>query len=118
MASNIKLDVEAHLIDLENSLLDTGVRKSGQINELLADDYMEFGSSGATYTKQQVLAALKNEPPRDFRASEFKAREFIPGNVLVSYRAAHDNIRTLRTSLWQQRGGRWQLVFHQGVVEP
>jgi hypothetical protein len=112
----MKPDVEAYLISLETSLLDESVRKSERIIELLADDYVEFGSSGTAYTKDQVIAALKDEPPRNIKASEFKAREFIPGNVLVSYLATQDGKHTLRSSLWQHRAGKWQLVFHQGTV--
>jgi glyoxylase I family protein len=114
----MKPDLEAFVVNLENSLLDESVRKSDQLSELLADDFVEIGSSGATYTKQQVIAALKTEAPREIIATEFKARELFPGNVLVSYRARQDNVPTLRTSLWQQRAGRWQLVFHQGTIAP
>ncbi len=117
----MKPDIEAFVVNLENSLLDVlddRVRKSDQLNELLADDYVEIGSSGETYSKQHVIAALSMEAPRDIKASEFKARELFPGNVLVSYRARQDNINTLRTSLWQLRAGRWQLVFHQGTIVP
>jgi len=114
----MKPDLEAYVVNLENSLLDESVRKSDQLSELLSDDFVEIGSSGETYSKQQVVAAVKGEAPRNIKASEFKARELFPGNVLVSYRARQDNVHTLRTSLWQQRGGRWQLVFHQGTIVP
>ncbi len=112
----MKPDLEAFVLTLENSLLDERMRKSGQLAELLADDFVEIGSSGDTYTKQQVIAALNTEAPRNIKASEFRARELFPGNVLVSYRARQDNVQTLRTSLWQLRAARWQLVFHQGTI--
>ncbi|HEY7986937.1 MAG TPA: DUF4440 domain-containing protein [Methylophilaceae bacterium] len=112
----MKPDVEAHLINLENSLLHESVRKSNQLEELLADDYVEIGSSGRSYTKDQVMALLWDEPRRNIQASDFKAHEFAPGNVLISYRTIQDDVHSLRTSLWQLRGDRWQLAFHQGTI--
>jgi hypothetical protein len=112
----MKTDVESYLISLETSLLDGNMRRSNRLNELLADDFVEFGSSGETYSKEHLIALLNIEPPRDIKAYEFTVREFIPGNALIGYRASEGDTHTLRSSLWQLRGGRWQLVFHQGTV--
>jgi hypothetical protein len=41
---------------LEQSLLDPYVRQStGQLNKLIADDLLEFGSSGKVYNKQNCI---------------------------------------------------------------
>jgi hypothetical protein len=62
------------------------------------------------------MALLWDEPRRNIQASDFKAHEFAPGNVLISYRTIQDDVHSLRTSLWQLRGDRWQLAFHQGTI--
>lgn len=115
-------DVEAYLLGLEASLLDPAVRNSDLVADLLDDDYVEFGSSGWTYSKQQVIDALRQEPPRDILAHDFKVRMLAPGTVLVTYRASQQagvEINTLRSSVWQQRNGEWKLVFHQGTrIDP
>jgi hypothetical protein len=115
-------DVEAYLLGLEASLLDPAVRNSARIAELLDDDYVEFGSSGMMYSKQQVIAAIRLETPRDIVAHDFRVRTLAPGTVLVTYRASQQSgveIDTLRSSVWQQRNGEWKLVFHQGTrIDP
>jgi len=39
--------------ELEESLLQASVRKSDRVAHLLADGFIEFGSSGRIFTKQQ-----------------------------------------------------------------
>ena len=53
---------------------------------LLADDFMEFGSSGRTYTKTTIIELLKGETV-DSRVTveNFESRELSPGVVLVTY---------------------------------
>jgi len=41
----------AELKGLEEALLETTVRKSARLTELLDDDFVEFASSGHVYTK-------------------------------------------------------------------
>jgi glyoxylase I family protein len=109
-------EVEAYLVDLEASLLDASVRDSGRVEELLAEDFVEFGSSGNTYTKIEVISALSQEPARNITARDFKVKQLLPGNALVTYRTYQQEISTLRSSVWQLRAGKWQLVFHQGTI--
>ena len=42
--------IKEHILELENDLLKSEVRKSAQkINDILADDFIEFCSSGREY---------------------------------------------------------------------
>jgi len=42
--------IKEHILELENDLLKSEVRKSAQkINDILADDFIEFSSSGREY---------------------------------------------------------------------
>ncbi len=109
--------------DLETSLHKKEVRNSReQVNLLLADDFVEFGKSGRVYHKQDTLDGLEGEQiDLEIQVSDFNARELAVDVVLVTYTASMldtDNITkicTNRSSVWINRNGRWQMVFHQGT---
>lgn len=49
---------------LEEQLLQPEVRQSAEaVADLLADDFIEFGSSGQVFNKQQIIEGLQQEPP-------------------------------------------------------
>jgi hypothetical protein len=107
------------LRDLEVRLLDPDVRRSAaEIDCLLADEFVEFGSSGRVYRKKDCAGGM---PPARIGISDFQARLLGPGLALVTYRAVnHEPSRpelkhTLRSSIWRLKGGQWQMVFHQGT---
>lgn len=112
------------LQSLELSFLDTNFRHSrNDIEPLIADDFLEFGSSGRSFDKAAVIDFLVNEPDTIAQRtmSRFQAKELAPGVVLVTFRI--DQVRrdgtaapsSLRSSLWRRNDDRWQLVFHQGT---
>lgn len=110
--------VEALLETLERQLLEPQVRKSSAVSELLAEEFVEFGSSGRQFNKVQILAALQSEASTKVSASQFKVRLLSSQVALVTYRAQRHSeppVHTLRSSIWQQREGQWKMVFHQGT---
>ena len=117
-------DLSNLIYSLEIELLRPEVRSSSKrLDELLADDFREFGESGKRYTKQDVLTSLSNPAGVTFAVSEFRARELVPGIVLATYQVEKKSdtgtsSKSLRSSLWQKRDGRWQMVFHQGTSLP
>ena len=114
-----KKSVEELLEDLERQLLEPWARKSELVSELLAEEFVEFGSSGRQFTKTQIVAALQAEAPVRITASEFKVQLLSSQIALVTYRAQRHSeppVHTLRSSIWQQREGQWQMVFHQGTL--
>ena len=111
--------IAAHLRMLEESLLEPSVRKTERVSELLAEGFVEFGSSGRVFNKAQILAALRAESGVKVTASHFQVQLLAPQTALVTYRAcrhAETPVHTLRSSVWQQLRGQWQMVFHQGTV--
>jgi hypothetical protein len=120
---------EADLLrQLEEQLLRPEVRSSAeQVGRLLADDFIEFGSSGHAYDKQQIIEALRKETPDPtirLSLTEFVARRLAREVILVTYRTIQrggpevpDRSR-LRSSIWKMVEGRWQMVFHQGTPSP
>ena len=107
------------LCELENQLLQSELPLSpSDIDRLLADEFVEFGSSGAIHHKQQYLDGMSQIR---MSLSHFKAKLLAPGVALATYRVVkHDEPRanmkhSLRSSVWKLKNERWQLVFHQGT---
>ena len=116
---NQPVPAEELLQKLEESLLEPSVRKSERVQELLADQFVEFGSSGQVFNQSQVMAMLHAESSVAADASEFRVQFPSPEVALVTYRACRagePSIHTLRSSVWKQAQGRWQRVFHQRTL--
>lgn len=113
------------LLELERKLLDPELRRNPEkLAHLLADDFIEFGSSGHSLDKKRILFLLRKQTPADLAIEEFRVIEIAPSSALVTYRASTESTRvsaarySLRSSLWMQRNGSWQMVFHQGTIVP
>ena len=113
---------------LEEQLLEPAVRTSAdRVGYLLADDFIEFGSSGRVFNKRQIIEALQQEAgdsaPRVLLA-DFTVRQLASDAMLVTYRATSEDRdedrggSRLRSSVWKLIDGRWQMVFHQGTPSP
>jgi len=115
--------LEQELRRIEESHLRPEVRHSAAaMADLLADDFVEFGSSGTIYTdKQKIIESLQDSPPLRASLSDFQAKLLGPDVALTTYRLVkHNESRphmkhSLRSSVWKLMDGRWQLVFHQGT---
>ena len=109
---------------LEEELLQPEARRSvDRLDRLLADEFIEFGSSGGIFDKAQVIEALlaeTSDPAAAVCLTEFGARQLAPGVVLVTYRTSRSGLNAppgskLRSSIWKLTEGQWQMVFHQGT---
>ena len=107
---------------LEERLLKPEVRTSlDALIRLLADEFVEFCSSGRIANKQQVIKGLLRQSARHFSISDFRTRVLTPDVVLATYRvtckidATDTATESLRSSIWKFQDGRWQMVFHQGT---
>ena len=84
----------ALLRSLEESCSNRKYEKTPErLGDLLADEFIEFGSSGRTYDKRSVIDRLPQEQRDDPEAqstqwtiTEFSARRLAPRVVLVTYR--------------------------------
>ena len=117
------MELRSALLQLESRLLQPETRKSGdELLRLLAHSFVEIGSSGRLYDRQQVIEALQREQPAERIISDFAVRQLSPGIAVVTYRVIRRfptearESHSLRSSIWQQINGRWQLVFHQGTL--
>jgi hypothetical protein len=111
-----------HLRKLEESMAKAEIRRSPEeLARLLADDFREFGGSGRAFDKGQIIDALQNQPPVQLWLDEFQVKSLAPDVALVTYRghcrfSESDKVsHSLRSSIWRNRDGRWEVVFHQGT---
>jgi len=101
---------------LEEELLLPVVRKTAtRVAALLAEEFVEIGSSGRIYDKQRIIDQLQQEQwtgPLP-TISDFSARQLAPDLILAIYRIVESN--TIRSSIWRTTNIGWRMVFHQGT---
>lgn len=115
-------DLNKTFYELETSLLKPEVRSSREeLDKLLADDFMEFGSSGNIYRKEDTLKNLPASSDKvEFSMGDFKVRQLSENLVLATFKTEKtingvEKITSLRSSIWKKVGDEWQLFFHQGT---
>lgn len=114
-----EFSLKEHLLSLEQKLINQQIRKSlEELDALLADDFIEFGSSGGVVDKSAAIQGMLSESPLSATLSDFEVRELAPNEVLATYRSCrHSDMRhALRSSIWIQSNGKWQMHFHQGTI--
>jgi hypothetical protein len=86
------------------------------LERVLHPDFVEFGRSGATWTRDDTL---RSEPAAiDAELTDFTVHPLAADTVLVTYRTAvrHESLDYAnRSSLWQRTAVGWQLRFHQAT---
>jgi hypothetical protein len=94
---------EAGLLrELEQRLMHPSVRASpDQVARLLAEEFIEFGSSGRVYDKRQIIELLQQEqetasPPT---VTDFSARRLSADVMLLIYRVVEN--QTIKSSIWK-----------------
>jgi hypothetical protein len=79
----------------------------------LTEDFSEFGYSGRTYTRDEVL----DQPvgPISVSLHDLTVRAVGRDAALVTYRSEEPRGWANRSSSWRRAGGAWRLAFHQGT---
>lgn len=113
---------------LEEALHRPEVRGSRPaVEALLAEGFVEFGSSGTVYRRAEMLGLLSREAddPADgaLQAYDYALTSIAESAVLLTYRTCRratdgSERHVLRSSIWKRVGGHWQMAFHQGTVVP
>ncbi len=117
---NIK-STEKEIKDLEELLLTPEIRKSiTDISEILAEDFIEFGSSGEIFTKKEIIKSLQEEPKLKLSLSNFKIKELGGDYFLATYKAVKEEndekLYSLRSSIWMKKNEKYLMIFHQGTI--
>ncbi len=116
------ISLEQLLQDLETKLMDPEVRRSEKAAEFIADDFIEFAGNGRIYNKTDALAMMKRHVVRTLAIEEFNVRDLSPQIALVTYRVRSQGFGgspgrlSVRSSIWVQRNGKWQVTFHQATM--
>jgi glyoxylase I family protein len=115
--TNDALEAELHRLESALARRDPELidGDAAALSALVADDFLEFGASGRTWTAADVRETLATEPPRDVPMEDFAVARLAVGVALVTYRS-RDPRHARRASIWVRRKGRWLLRFHQGTL--
>jgi hypothetical protein len=116
-------DLLQHLRELEVALHQPDVRREpARLNQLLHELFAEFGRSGRSYNRSDILEFLRIEVssgPIWFQ--DFTVADIAEGVALLTYKSAYVDANgelcrhTIRSSLWQRTTRGWQMRFHQGT---
>lgn len=113
------MDLKKHIKRLEESHITPNVRENmGKLDEILADEFFEIGSSGYMYDKKECLET--GVVLSDMTMHNFAMYPLADDVVLTTYYIVDTtrNRNTYRSSIWKLIEGRWQLYFHQGTITP
>ena len=115
----MELNLKEHLKKLEESHTELEIRRNRDIlDQLLADEFFEIGSSGYMYNKQDCLK--DGVVLTEMSLHNYEIYPLSSDVVLTTYFIIDKtrNRNTLRSSIWKLIDGRWQLYFHQGTITP
>ncbi|WP_027963685.1 DUF4440 domain-containing protein [Halalkalibacillus halophilus] len=107
-----------HIKDLEQQLLSPEVRTDlKKLDQLLAEDFLEYGSSGKVFGKKECLKP-GGVGPRHLKMLDYTVKELSTECVICHFKVWDEErqVETLRTSIWKHNNGQWQMSFHQGTV--
>ena len=108
------------VIQLEKSLLEPAIRSDiNTLQQLLHNEFVEFGSSGKIYNKQDTIDLLPNEQPRllEIESISINTKKLSDSCILLTYKLlSHDKLHSIRSSIWINNLDQWQLIFHQGTL--
>ena len=114
-------ETEEIIYNLELSLLTPEVRNSSEkLNQLLADDFIEYGSSGLIYNKKITLDKLPSDNSSVYNIYDFELIPISDSVLQTRYKtditdSDGNKLTSLRNSLWRKVEGGWQMFFHQGT---
>ena len=109
------------IYNLELDLLKPEIRASrDKLNELLSDDFIEYGSSGLIYNKADILERLPLSESSSYNLYDFELIPLSESIVQTRYKTDRINLdgtklTSLRNSLWRKADFGWQMFFHQGT---
>jgi hypothetical protein len=109
-------DVEAHLIKLELQLQGATRKDAAAMTDLISKDFREFGASGHTWTRDEIIAELLAEVPYVIKSENFLCQRLGDNLELLTYVCKAAKRTTLRSSIWRREGSFWRIIFHQGTI--
>jgi hypothetical protein len=117
--------LEKCIYELEKELLKPETRRSSEkISEILAEDFIEFCSSGTIYryNKNDIFEEANSLSKIEWKIEDFEIKLLAKDCILSTYKTIkHDKINStiqysLRSSIWKYINSTWKLTFHQGTL--
>lgn len=109
--------LQEHLHALEERLLHPDRETDrNELTSLLATDFREFCTSGRIFNILQLKSALLTTAPRPATMSHFYVTPLGENSALTTYHITTANSISHHSSVWVQRDGKWQMLFHQGTL--
>ena len=114
-------DLKEMFLKLETELITQSVRSSvDRLNELLANDFIEYGSSGSVYDKKITIDSLTNKPSPAYKIYDLEAALLSDNFAQTRFKTDRINLdgttlTSLRSSIWRKKDDMWQMYFHQGT---
>jgi len=122
IVNNFMEEIKNLIYRLETDLLKPEVRASAEkLDELIAGDFIEYGSSGLVYNKTDILKRLPQGNSPAYTLSDFEMIVLSEEIVQTRFKTNRVNLdgtetSSLRTSLWRNTNNNWQMFFHQGTI--
>ncbi len=113
-----------HILKQEKRLAASSARQNAsELSQMLMDEFVEFGASGRSFNKSDIIALLSNEADfTPYEICDFKLNPLGADTVLATYMIAartdcHGQPKngSRRSSIWKLTGDNWRLFFHQGT---
>lgn len=107
------------LKQLEESLWMSETRFNKQyMNSILSSGFVEFGHSGRTYKRKEILSTTFLKINIKFPLKNFKIHYIVKNVALITYisKVQYSKFEiSNRSSLWLKTPFGWKLQFHQGT---
>jgi hypothetical protein len=117
----LSLEDQAALIELEESMWREETRFDLVFQEQrFASDFVEFGRSGRTYTREQIIRTEASPIQAKLPLPNLQVRALDVNTVLITYdsEANYEGVVEYahRSSIWSRIEGHWVMRFHQGTA--
>lgn len=92
----------------------------GDLERMTVEAFWEIGASGKVYQRDQVIDTVLKRfadgpEPHDWPCRDFRLTTLSDGLFLISYILDEPGRVTRRSTIWQETGEGWKVVFHQGT---
>ncbi|MGE5714892.1 MAG: DUF4440 domain-containing protein [Betaproteobacteria bacterium] len=120
MASELSEEDFKALVRLEEAMWREETRFDEAFMErALAADFFEFGRSGRTYTRGQIIAFPREPIDAQLPLEGLRARLLDANTAQLTYnsKVQYQGVTEFgrRSSIWSRSGDTWVLRFHQGT---
>jgi hypothetical protein len=82
----------------------------------LTDDFIEVGSVGKKWNKQEIISRLEVSEPIEYEVKNFKVSPVTNSGMLATYEVKLSGTWSYRSSIWVLSGDDWLMKYHQGTL--